>query len=96
MMNQQPKVMKAVQLTGHGGLDKLVLRQDIPVPVPGPRDVLIKVGAAGVNNTDLNTRMGWYSKSNGSSSDASWTRQRHSISPDSGGGRVWRSRGHWQ
>lgn len=73
MMNQQPKVMKAVQLTGHGGLDKLVLRQDVPVPVPGPRDVLIKVGAAGVNNTDLNTRIGWYSKSDGNSSDASWS-----------------------
>jgi NADPH:quinone reductase-like Zn-dependent oxidoreductase len=72
-MNQLPKMMRGVQLTGHGGLDKLVLRQNIPVPVPGPRDVLIKVGAAGVNNTDLNTRVGWYSKSNASSSDAGWT-----------------------
>ncbi len=34
-----PQVMKAVQLTGHGGLEKLVVREDIPVPVPGPRDV---------------------------------------------------------
>jgi NADPH:quinone reductase-like Zn-dependent oxidoreductase len=31
------------------------------------------VGAAGVNNTDLNTRLGWYSKSYGDSSDASWS-----------------------
>lgn len=65
--------MKGVQLTGHGGLDKLVIRNDIPVPTPGPRDVLIKVSAAGVNNTDLNTRLGWYSKSNGDSSDAGWS-----------------------
>jgi NADPH:quinone reductase-like Zn-dependent oxidoreductase len=65
--------MRGVQLTGHGGLDKLVLRDDIPVPTPGPRDVLIKVSAAGVNNTDLNTRTGWYSKSNGEAGDASWT-----------------------
>jgi NADPH:quinone reductase-like Zn-dependent oxidoreductase len=72
-MNDIPKSMTGVQLTGHGGLDKLVLRHDIPVPVPGSRDVLIKVGAAGVNNTDLNTRIGWYSKSNAGSSDASWT-----------------------
>ncbi|GJL83324.1 MAG: alcohol dehydrogenase [marine bacterium B5-7] len=72
-MNNIPKTMKGIQLTGHGGLEKLVFRDDIPVPVPGPRDVLIKVGAAGVNNTDLNTRIGWYSKSNGNSSDASWT-----------------------
>lgn len=72
-MNDIPKVMKGIQLTGHGGLDKLAFRDDIPVPTPGPRDVLIKVGAAGVNNTDLNTRLGWYSKSNGDSSDASWS-----------------------
>jgi len=64
--------MKGVQVTGHGDLDKLVFRDDLPVPVPGPRDVLVKVGAAGVNNTDLNTRNGWYSKSN-KSSDASWS-----------------------
>jgi NADPH:quinone reductase-like Zn-dependent oxidoreductase len=72
-MNEIPNVMKGIQLTGHGGLDKLVFRDDIPVPTPGPRDVLIKVCAAGVNNTDLNTRLGWYSKSNGDSSDASWS-----------------------
>lgn len=64
--------MRGLQLTGHGGLDKLVLRDDIPVPVPGPRDVLIRISAAGVNNTDINTRIGWYSKSNGNSEDAGW------------------------
>lgn len=72
-MHSIPKVMKGVQLIGHGGLDKLAFREDIPVPVPGPRDVLIRVRAAGVNNTDLNTRIGWYSKSNGDSRDAGWT-----------------------
>ncbi len=65
--------MKGIHLTGHGGPEKLVFRDSIPVPAPGPRDVLIKVGAAGVNNTDLNTRIGWYSKSSGDSSDASWS-----------------------
>ena len=64
--------MKGIQLTGHGGLDKLALRHDIPVPTPGPQDVLIKVSAAGINNTDLNTRVGWYSKSSGSD-DAGWS-----------------------
>jgi NADPH:quinone reductase-like Zn-dependent oxidoreductase len=49
------------------------LRGDLPVPVPGPNDVLIKVGAAGINNTDINTRIGWYSKSDRDSSDASWS-----------------------
>lgn len=62
-MNDIPNDMKGVQLTGHGDIDKLMFRDDIPVPPPGPRDVPIKVGAAGVNNTDLNTRVGWCSKS---------------------------------
>lgn len=54
--------MKAVVTTGNGGYDKLVYR-DVPVPVPGPGEVLIKVLAAGVNNTEINTRLGWYSSS---------------------------------
>ena len=57
-----PEVMRAVVLTGHGGFDRLALRDDVPVPVPGPGDVLIRIGAAAVNNTDINTRIGWYSK----------------------------------
>ncbi len=58
-----PVAMRAVLLTGHGGYDKLELREDVPVPKPGVDDVLIRIGAAGVNNTDINTRIGWYSKS---------------------------------
>jgi len=54
--------MQAVILTGHGGPEKLELRQNWPVPVCRENDVLIRVGAAGVNNTDINTRTGWYSK----------------------------------
>jgi NADPH:quinone reductase-like Zn-dependent oxidoreductase len=54
--------MVAVVLTGHGGFDRLDYRSDVPVPVPGDDEVLIRIGAAGVNNTDINTRIGWYSK----------------------------------
>jgi NADPH:quinone reductase-like Zn-dependent oxidoreductase len=75
MMIDQPKTMRGVWLTGHGGMDKLDIRQDIPVPVPGPRDVLIRVAAAGVNNTDINTRTAWYSKKDRSSEDAGWSGQ---------------------
>jgi NADPH:quinone reductase-like Zn-dependent oxidoreductase len=57
-----PKTMRAVVLTGYGGLDKLVYREDVPVPAPGPGEVLVQVGACGMNNTDVNTRSGWYSK----------------------------------
>ena len=71
-MPELPETMRGVQLTGHGGLDKLELRDDIPVPRPSPRDVLIRVAAAGVNNTDINTRIGWYSKAGGGDEDASW------------------------
>jgi NADPH:quinone reductase-like Zn-dependent oxidoreductase len=54
--------MTAVLLTGHGGYDRLQLRDDVPIPAAGPGEVLIHVRAAGVNNTDINTRIGWYSK----------------------------------
>ena len=57
-----PPTMAAVQLTGHGGPDRLVYREDVPVPRPGPGEVLIRVAAAGVDNTDIDTRIGWYSK----------------------------------
>lgn len=55
--------MKAVLLRGHGGFEQLEYREDVPVPAPGAGEVLIRVGAAGVNNTDINTRTGWYSRS---------------------------------
>lgn len=57
-----PKTMKAMVLTGHGDLDAYEWHEDWPVPEVGPNDVLIKVGACGLNNTDVNTRTGWYSK----------------------------------
>ncbi|UCH27608.1 MAG: alcohol dehydrogenase catalytic domain-containing protein, partial [Trueperaceae bacterium] len=57
-----PPTMRAVLLTGHGGLEKLEYHQNIPVPKPGPGEVLIEVGACGMNNTDINTRVGWYAK----------------------------------
>lgn len=57
-----PPTMAAAVLTGHGGLEKLECRTDVPVPRPGQGEVLIQVAAAGINNTDINTRVGWYSK----------------------------------
>ncbi|UWR25799.1 alcohol dehydrogenase family protein [Sulfitobacter sp. S223] len=68
-----PSTMSGVALTGHGGPEKLVCRDDLPVSPPGPRDVLIKVSAAAVNNTDINTRTGWYSKNEADSEDAGWS-----------------------
>ncbi len=56
-----PTRMRAVVLTGHGGYDRLEVRDDVVVPRPAQDEVLLRVGAAGVNNTDVNTRIGWYS-----------------------------------
>ncbi len=61
--------MCAVQLTGYGGLEKLEYRTDAPVPGVAPGWVLIRVTAAGMNNTDINSRIGWYSPEAGRDSD---------------------------
>lgn len=52
--------MWAVVTTGTGGLDRLVWRE-VPRPEPGPGQVRLRVLAAGMNNTEINTRLGWYS-----------------------------------
>ena len=57
-----PALMSGVELTGHGGPEVLQWSDAIAVPVPGPGEVLVQVLAAGVNATDLNTRVGWYAK----------------------------------
>lgn len=57
-----PKTMKAVLLTGYGGPEVLDYRDDVTVPQPNNDQVLIKVAACGMNNTDVNTRVGWCSK----------------------------------
>ena len=56
------QTMKAVVTTGNGGFDKLAYR-DVPIPILDPGEVLLQVLAAGVNNTEINTRLGWYSSS---------------------------------
>jgi NADPH:quinone reductase-like Zn-dependent oxidoreductase len=61
--------MNAVVTTGNGGYDRLEYR-DVPIPVPGEGEVLVRVLAAGVNNTEINTRLGWYSAAVGGSTDA--------------------------
>ncbi len=56
------ETMRAMVTMGHGGLDQMVLHRDWPKPVPAADEVLIAVKACGLNNTDVNTRSGWYSK----------------------------------
>lgn len=59
-----PTTMAAMLLTGHGGLDKLVCRQDIPTPSPGSNEVLVRVTATAKNNTDRKAREGLYPTKN--------------------------------
>jgi NADPH2:quinone reductase len=51
--------MRAIQITATGGPEVLVLRE-IPDPVPGPGQALIRVEAAGVNFIDVYFREGRY------------------------------------
>ena len=60
-----PRTMSGVRLTGFGGYDRLAYCSDLPVPTPAADDVLIEVEAAGINNTDINTRTGWYAGTHG-------------------------------
>jgi alcohol dehydrogenase len=67
-MAMRPDKMRAFVLTGFGGYDKLEYRVDVPVPVPGTGEVLIKVAACGVNNMDIWTREGAY----GDDTESGW------------------------
>ncbi len=56
--------MNAFVLNGYGGPEKLVYTQ-VPKPTPQKGEILIKVGACSINNTDINTRTGWYAAEEG-------------------------------
>jgi NADPH:quinone reductase-like Zn-dependent oxidoreductase len=61
MPDTLPNTMNAFVLHRHGGMDAMDFHDDWAMPQVGPDDVLIKVGACGLNNTDVNTRSGGYS-----------------------------------
>jgi len=51
--------MKAIQITRTGGPEVLAY-VDLPTPVPGPNDVLVKAHAIGVNMPEVLVRRGTY------------------------------------
>ena len=59
MADPLPQSMRFIDMAGPGGPEVLRLA-DGPVPRPGPREVLIRVAAAGVNRPDLLQRAGSY------------------------------------
>ena len=64
-----PLKMKAVLTEGIGGYDKLKYTE-VETPKISKNEVLLKVLAAGINNTDINTRIGWYSSKINADTDA--------------------------
>ena len=79
------KTMMAVVTMGNGGYDQLNYTE-VPMPVLESGEVLIKVLAAGVNNTEINTRLGWYSDSVVTSTDNFSANQlNHAMQKSDGG-----------
>ena len=77
--------MMAVVTTGNGGYDKLIYKE-VPVPALASDEVLIQVLAAGVNNTEINTRLGWYSSSVESSTSSTSESQENQAEQKADGG----------
>lgn len=74
-----PDTMAAVLLTGHGGLEKLVYRTDARVPKPAAGEVLVKVTACGMNNTDVWVRQGAYGTEEDAAAVSTWRRQGNTL-----------------
>ncbi|PDT24898.1 alcohol dehydrogenase family protein [Rhizobium hidalgonense] len=74
-----PEKMAAVLLTGHGGLDKLIYRSDVTVPAPADGEVLIRVTACGMNNTDVWVREGAYGTEDDPAAVSTWRRQGNTL-----------------
>jgi len=51
--------MKCIQIARYGGPEVMLLR-DVPVPVPGPGEALVRVAYSGINFMDVHTREGKY------------------------------------
>ena len=73
-MSDEPETMRAVLLTGHGGPEMLQYREDVPTPVPAPGEVLVRVNACGINNTDIWVREGAYGSEDDPGAVSSWRR----------------------
>ncbi|MBA8900509.1 NADPH:quinone reductase-like Zn-dependent oxidoreductase [Phyllobacterium sp. P30BS-XVII] len=73
------RTMSAVLLTGHGDLDKLVYRTDVPVAQPAAGEVLIEISACGMNNTDVWVRQGAYGTEDDVNAVSTWRRQEPTL-----------------
>lgn len=77
--------MKAIVTTGNGGYDRLQYC-DVPIPTLCQGEVLLQVLAAGMNNTEINTRLGWYSSSvTTDTSSTAMAQEAHAVAKEDGG-----------
>ena len=58
-MSTTAKMMTAIVIEGKGGPEVLVPRE-VPMPVPGPGQLMVRNAAAGVNRPDVQQRKGLY------------------------------------
>ena len=79
------KVMKAVVTNSNGGYDKLQCRV-VKLPTLEAGEVLLQVLAAGVNNTEINTRIGWYSSSVTAGTEDAVTTETEQVAEKTDGG----------
>ena len=54
--------MRAIQIDHYGG-PEVIVRRELPVPAPGPGEVLIRLAYSGINFMDIHTRQGKYASS---------------------------------
>lgn len=79
MQDRSTQTMAAVQLVGHGGLDKLVYNTNTPLPAVAPGEVLIEITACGMNNTDVWVREGAYGTEEDAGAVSTWRRQEPTL-----------------
>lgn len=65
------ETMRAVRITGHGGPEVLET-VSVAVPTPQADEVLVRIGAVALNNTDLWTREGAYGRPENPRAQSGW------------------------
>lgn len=71
-MEDLPDLMTAAVTVGHGGPEMIEIRHDWPRPRPTAGEALVRVTAAGVNNTDIWTREGGYGSDDDADGVSGW------------------------
>jgi NADPH:quinone reductase-like Zn-dependent oxidoreductase len=70
----RPSAMRAAVTSGFGGVDRLEVRDDVPLPRPAAGEVLVEVGACCCNNSDIWLREGAYGREDDPQAQAGWLR----------------------